>query len=342
MADTSRSTARRAFLAALGMRECRITPLAGDASRRRYFRVIDAKGCPHVLMDAPPDSGQPVAVFVQRAAIFAAAGLSVPQLRQVDAEAGFVLMEDFGDALFSTVITDRPAAAVLLYGEAVRALVRLQAEGDRDSLPARSSAERARLALPAIEDYAAAHAPAPEADRAAFLAHLERALGRFAPESGTPVHRDCHADNLVWLPEREGLARVGWLDFQDAELGHPAYDPVSLLCDARRDLPAELVAGAKARFLGESGSDPAEFEAAWAALGAQRSLRILGIFARLARQDGKRAYLAHLPRVWRQLRSHLAHPALAELREVVAAVLPEPNPSLLSTLARSCPTPPAP
>jgi hypothetical protein len=154
--------------------------------------------------------------------------------------------------------------------------------------------------------------------------------------------RDFHAENLVWLPDRAGVARVGLLDFQDAEAGHPAYDLVSLLKDARRDLAPGLEQEMIDRFLSRTGCDPERFAAAYAALGAQRNLRILGVFARLSMHFGKPHYVDLIPRVWAHLTASLRHPALAPLARRVADDLPEPTPDILASLKEQCATVPTP
>ncbi|MEL7216476.1 MAG: phosphotransferase, partial [Pseudomonadota bacterium] len=127
--------------------------------------------------------------------------------------------------------------------------------------------------------------------------------------------------------------RVGLLDFQDALLGHPAYDLTSLLRDARRDVPVALLETLLERYIARSGAEPGSFRTAFAVLGVQRQLKILGIFARLCLRDGKPAYLEHLPRVWAHLQRDLEHPALADVADWVAATLPAPAPERIATLA---------
>jgi aminoglycoside/choline kinase family phosphotransferase len=169
------------------------------------------------------------------------------------------------------------------------------------------------------------------ADLAAEYEALAEAAFAPTPEGPrVPVYRDYHAENLLWLPQRKGLARVGLLDYQDLLVGHPAYDLVSLLEDARRDTGAELRAATTARYLARTGADPEVFAAAAHALSAQRNLKILGLFTRLARRDGKPRYLAHLPRVWDHLGRDLAHPALAELRAWVGRHVPAPEADVLA------------
>jgi aminoglycoside/choline kinase family phosphotransferase len=161
-----------------------------------------------------------------------------------------------------------------------------------------------------------------------------------AAADGPPILalRDFHAQNLIWLPDRSGPARVGLLDFQDAMASHPVYDLVSLLEDARRDVPADLRAAMMARFAERSGMARPRLDAAAAVLGAQRALRILGVFARLSMHFDKPGYVALVPRVWAHLQRDLAHPAAAPLRAAVAAILPEPTQAALDSLRRQAGT----
>jgi aminoglycoside/choline kinase family phosphotransferase len=156
------------------------------------------------------------------------------------------------------------------------------------------------------------------------------------------VLRDYHAENLIWLPEREGIARVGLLDFQDAVLGHPEYDLVSMLQDARRDVPDNIVRETCQHYLARSGADPESFETAYHLLGLQRNLRILGVFARLCIQAGKPHYVDLIPRVYAHVLHNLKHPKLHHLAKAFLPALPEPTPDFLNTLRNRCakiPTP---
>ena len=154
--------------------------------------------------------------------------------------------------------------------------------------------------------------------------------------------RDFHAENLIWLPERDGAARVGLLDFQDAFAGHPAYDLVSLLEDARRDVAPEVREAMVTHYIAGSGTDAAAFRTAFATSGAQRNLRILGVFARLSMHFGKPQYVALIPRVWAHLQADLADPALADLRDFLDGVLPAPDPDRLERIRSLCGTCPKP
>jgi aminoglycoside/choline kinase family phosphotransferase len=319
--DPSRRAAIEAQLAAWGWGGAGIAPLAADASFRRYWR-IERSGAGAVLMDAPPTK-EDVRPFVAIARHLSAHRFSAPAILACEESAGLVLLEDLGDRKFAPLLA-AGHDPLELYGAAVDLLVALR----RAPLPARLPPydedrllAEARLLVewyvPAVTGRAAAAATA-----AAFVDAWRRALAPVARARDTLVLRDYHADNLMWLAERAGSARVGLLDFQDAVAGHPAYDLVSLLEDARRDVAPALAERMVARYLGAGSDDPAAFRAAYAILGAQRNTKIVGIFTRLFRRDGKPAYLDLIPRVFGYLERDLAHPALAPVAAWYADALP--------------------
>ncbi|MFO7854803.1 MAG: phosphotransferase [Paracoccaceae bacterium] len=331
----ARDAAQAAFLVAAGWGRAKVAPLAGDASDRRYLRLRRDGGGRAVLMDSPPARGEDVRPFLTLTEILRGRGFSAPEVYAADPEAGFLLLEDLGDALFARVAEAEPAREPELYAVAADLLSELQAEpADALPLPPYDGVTLLREAALVWEWYwpGAAGGPVPEAAVAAIRSALEAALVPVAGARSALALRDYHAENLVWLPERRGTARVGLLDHQDALRGHGAYDLVSLLEDARRDVSEAAAARAEARFLAATGTDPAAHAAARATLGAQRNLKILGIFARLARRDGKPAYLALLPRVWGHLRRDLAHPALADLARALEG-LPAPDAAVRARLA---------
>jgi hypothetical protein len=336
---SAREAAQTAFLAEAGWAEAGRRPLAGDASNRRYLRLSLG---PHraVLMDAPPERGEDVRPFLAVTGCLRARGLSAPEVLAADAAQGLLLLEDLGDALFARVCADDPAAEAELYAAAVDLLaehaVPAPARLGAEAPFAYDLAELLREARLALDWYleGATGRPAPADLAAAYEARLAEALAPVAGAREALVLRDYHAENLLWLPERAGAARVGLLDYQDALAGHPAYDLVSLLEDARRDTAPELREAMLARYLARRPElEPQGFRAAHAALGAQRNLKIIGIFARLSLRDGKARYPAFIPRVWRHLESDFAHPALAPLAGLVRAHLPPPKPGLLERLA---------
>lgn len=331
---TDRAAAEAAFLDATGWRNATRTPLAGDASTRRYTRLRRGDDTA-ILMDTPPDRGQDIRPFTRIARYLAAAGFSAPAILGEDAEAGLLLLEDLGDALFARIVGPVPEA--LLYTAATDVLLALH-RGPPPDLARWTPADMAAMIEPLFGFYARVD----PSQAATIETALAEALERLAPYDHVLALRDYHAENLIWLPDRAGVGRVGLLDFQDAFLGHPAYDLVSLLRDARRDVGEAAAAAAMARFAEGAGMAEDALRHAAAALSAQRNLRILGIFARLSLQDGKPRYLDLVPRVWRYIEADLEHPRLADLRRLVRALVPPPTAAHLATLKAPCPTVPTP
>lgn len=313
------------FLNSIGWGDAHVAPLAGDASNRRYLRVSGVKAA--VLMDAPPQKGEDVRPFVQVTELLHARGFSAPTIMGADAQNGFLLLEDLGDDLFARAVATVDEG--LLYAAGLDLLVALQAEPAPDDLPPYDAATYLREAQLLTEWYVPGAGRT--VDSAQFDALIQAACAPLAGANSV-VLRDYHAENLLWLPDRQGAARVGLLDYQDALAGHPAYDLVSLLEDARRDTSAELQSAMIDRFVQATGAEPTEFLAAYATVGAQRNIKILGIFARLWMRDGKQTYLDLMPRVWAHLQRDLAHPALRDLREWIAENVPAPTPETLARI----------
>lgn len=327
-----------AFIARAGWGAAERRHLAGDASDRSYERLVLA-GRTAVLMDAPPGKGDDPADFLAIAAHLRGLGLSAPKVLAEDLGQGFLLLEDLGDDLFVRCIAADPALEVPLTVAAAEVLAHLQAAPAPAGLPDLTAADWAEAAAFAPDWYGFA-ATGVKADRAAFTAELGELLAAHADGPRVLILRDYHAENLLWLPARAGLAKVGLLDFQLAQMGQPGYDLVSLVQDARRDVGAEAAEAAVRRFMDLTGAEEAAFRRALAVLGAQRALRIIGIFARLCLMAGKPGYLAHLPRVWGQLRQNLSHPALNRLAGLSDALLPPPTPETLDRIRQQCPTNP--
>lgn len=308
--------------------------LAGDASDRRYER-LRAGAATAVLMDNAPGGADDPAAFVALARHLRSLGLSAPEVRVADTAAGFLLLEDLGDDLFARLLAADPDREAVLYGPAVDVLCHLQAAAAPTGLPDLTAQDWAQAAGFALEWYAfAATGEKPASD--AFLSVLQAAFQRHADGRRVLILRDYHAENLLWLPGREGLARVGILDFQLGQMGQPGYDLVSLLQDARRDVAPATEAAMIARFCATKGGEPTDFAAQYATLGAQRALRIMGVFARLCLVKGKPGYLPLLPRVWAQLQRNLSHPALADLRAICADLLPAPTEDIQLRIAGQC------
>ena len=323
----------------------RITYLQGDASTRGYAR-LSAFGRTALLMDAPrqPDGppvrdGKPysqiahlaedmVRAFAAIAGPLRAAGLSAPEVLAEDFENGLLLVEDLGDRVFSAEVA-RGVPQDALWRTAVDALVKLQRSDAPQHLPLQGGMhvlqdyDQAALQIEVellIDWYwPALHGkPVPDATRAEFLSLWSVVFDRLERQPPGWVLRDFHSPNLVWLPERDGVQRVGVLDFQDAQRGPAAYDLVSLLQDARVDVTEALEKTLLAHYCDAARNhqphfNESEFRFSYNALGAQRSTKILGIFVRLAHRDGKQQYLTHLPRIWEYLQRNLRHVTLAPL-----------------------------
>ncbi len=337
----------RAFLEAGDWRGCERHFLQGDASARRYERLEKA-GRTAVFMDMPsqPDGppvrdGLPysaiahlaegVRPFVAMASALRGLGLSAPEIFEQDLEGGILVIEDLGDAVYGNMIaagTDMAepyAAAVdLLVGMRGRASAETVDMGDGTTYgipPFDSAAMQIEADLLLDWFWRRVHGEqAGPGVRREFAAMWTPLFGRLSKDAVVWILRDYHSPNLVWLDGREGVSRVGLLDFQDAVIGHPAYDLVSLLQDARTTVDPDREIAMLDRYCSAAvGAEPAfdedEFRAAYAVLGAQRATKILGIFVRLADRDGKPDYLRHIPRVSDYLERNLNHPALAELRQ---------------------------
>lgn len=317
---TDRDTALAAFLAASPFAGWQAAALAGDASARRFLRLTAADGTSAIVMDADPATGEDLGRFLRIGAHLRAAGLAAPATLARDVAQGFAVVEDLGPAHVAAWLADHPQEADALYAAAVDVLVHLQGVAPPDGLSDLGPLRGAAMIAPLFDFYC----PGRDARwRAHVTGLLQQALMAHAPVATTLALRDFHAENLIWRPDRHGVARVGLVDFQDAVLAAPEYDLVSLLRDARRDVGADLRHAMVAHFAVATGRPLAQVDAACAVIAVQRNLRILGIFARLARRDGKPRYLAFMPRVWRMLQEDLRHPALVALAAVIDLPAPE-------------------
>lgn len=354
-----RDALKDAFLAQAGLAGARRERLAGDASTRAYERLYLADGGRRIFMDqppvesapCPPDAGEGarralgynamarlaagrVDAFVAVAGWLNQAGLSAPRIEAFDAGQGLAVMEDLGDDLFGTLIAGG-ADEGPLYEAALDALIHMQGQ----PVPGRLGAEAGldwhlltydalalETAADLLPDWLPALRPGVRVDAAArrdwsslWRPILERG------EAGARVfcHRDYHVENLIWLPAREGPARVGMVDFQDAVLAHPAWDLSMLLHDARRDVSRTLSDTLLGRYIERSRyADELPIASDFHALGALNICRIIGVFARLVVRDGRPKYEAFLPRMWGYLDACLADPGLSDLRAWLDACVP--------------------
>ncbi|MEM6745393.1 MAG: phosphotransferase, partial [Pseudomonadota bacterium] len=280
-----RAVRRERFLKAAGWRGAIAKPLAGDASNRRYERLEGDQGrSKAVLMDAPPKRGEDVRPFLAVTKRLRDAGFSAPEIYFADETEGFLLLEDLGDALFARVCASDPALERPLYAAAGALLAEIQARPAAENgfdPPPYDVQTLLREAVLAVDWWwKGVCDPPSDAAKQRFEGLIRAACAPVSKVRDALVLRDYHAENLVWLSDRRGSARVGLLDYQDALAGHGAYDLISLLEDARRDVSQPASDAAEDAFFAESGADREAFSAASAILAAQRNLKIIGIFAR--------------------------------------------------------------
>jgi aminoglycoside/choline kinase family phosphotransferase len=308
------------FLARHGWADATILPLAGDASFRRYFR-IHAGERRAVLMDAPPPHEDP-RPFVRIAGWLQEIGLAAPRVLAADLEQGLLLLDDLGDARMRETLDEEPTIERELYETAVDVLVHLHRQAPMAGLPPHGLSEWL-TELRLFPDWYVPAVGLPPVDIEQWDAAWRELLGPVASDGLGPVTvlRDYHAENVMLLDGRGGIERFGLLDFQDALAGHPAYDLVSVLEDARRDVPSELERDMIDRYLEKSAADD-RFEPAYWALAAQRNTRILGVFCRLWKRDGKERYKQFQPRMWGLLERDLAQPGLEPIRAWFDANVP--------------------
>ncbi len=304
-----------AFLERTGWGGSMVQPLEGDASFRRYFRILHGDRSA-MLMDAPPPTEDP-APFLRAAKWLDANGMRAPQVYAEDAERGLVLIEDFGEVRMREYVDQWPIDERAVYAGAIDALIQLHKLPPGPFLDY-SMSEYMREAKLLIEWYCPAQGLT--VDGPGYVAAWQKVFGGLLPRqrAGVTVLRDYHAENIMLLG---GVRNQGLLDFQDALVGHRAYDLVSLLQDARRDVDPALETEMFDYYVAETRAG-ADFLADYAALGAQRNAKIVGIFTRLWKRDGKPRYLSYIPRVWALLERDLTHPALAPVAQWFEANVP--------------------
>jgi aminoglycoside/choline kinase family phosphotransferase len=300
------------FLASCGWQGAKILPLAGDASFRRYFRVVNGDRTA-VLMDAPPPHEDP-RPFIAVSEWLDSVGLSAPKILARDLEKGLLLLGDFGDWRLREYLDDDPANERKLYELATDVLVHLHRHEPMPGLPVHGLDQW----LTELELFTDWYCPAVGAkvDVEAYRRAWREVLEPVARDGLGPVTvlRDYHAENIMLVEGRQGIGHFGLLDFQDALAGHPAYDLASVLEDARRDVPPEIERAMIDHYLSATGQGEA-FERAYWALAAQRNTRILGVFTRLWKRDNKPHYRRFQPRMWGLLERDLAQPHLAPVRD---------------------------
>ncbi|MCH2038871.1 MAG: phosphotransferase, partial [Rickettsiales bacterium] len=309
--------------------------ITGDASFRRYERIIQEDSEKHIrmaiLMDCPLEY-ESLDHFLKIDEILRQNGLSAPEVLAKDEKNGFLLLEDLKVDSFSLVLSGASLfnsdylVEQRLYKVAVEAIVKMQSLDVEQSVDSYDDDLLLKESILFPEWYLPYKNVTLNIGQKRHFAYIMQNIIKEIEYKNTCfVHRDYHADNLIWLPGREGIERVGILDFQDAVFGCPAYDLVSLLEDARRDVSSATVLAMIDYYLElRPDLDPEKFKRSYALLGAQRNLKIIGIFSRLAVRDRKTKYLGFLPRVWAHLEHEMQHePLLAELKNWLDEVIPD-------------------
>jgi aminoglycoside/choline kinase family phosphotransferase len=297
------------FLGQVGWFDAERRPIAGDMSSRRYTR-LSKDGRSAVLMDAETDQ----TAFVKMTIWLADTGLSVPRIIGAKAEQGLILLEDLGSVSLKQVLDDDPAAERTLFEECIDLLMHIRTHGAPE-LPCPTATELVEWTRLADDHYPGLNAPA----LTGFRAILKDALEEATSQEASVSLRDFHAENIMWMPGRQGIRRFGLLDYQDAFLTHPVYDVVSLLTDARRFISTDLRDEMIDRYIALSGENSDAFRRAFASFAAQRNLRILGIFTRAGR------HLELLPNVYRYFCDAIDHELFSSVRDTVRDAVPAPT-----------------
>lgn len=302
--------------------------LFSDASFRHYERLSNGEKS-IMLMDAPPEK-EDIKPFVNIDQYLRRCGFSAPQIYAVDEKNGFILLEDLGNNSFTNLLSgNSPISGMYneqdLYTAAIDTLVQLHRSTHPEKTPDYDYSLLMQECRLMVDWYLPNIGSEIDIKKAGeeYIEIWKDLLSNISYAENVPVLRDYHADNLMWLPGRNGVERVGLLDFQDAVIGSPVYDIVSLLEDARRDVDPETVKVCINRYLKNRKSlDKKEFMSSYATMAAQRNCKIVGIFARLAIRDNKPKYLNYMPRVWGHLLQDIKHPALANLKKWINKYIP--------------------
>ncbi|MEO0915508.1 MAG: phosphotransferase [Pseudomonadota bacterium] len=304
-----RSNEIQRFLKASGWGDAASTALAGDMSTRRYFRLKQGR-VSAILMDADTS----MAPFLAMTEWLAQLDLSVPQVFAAEPDDGLLILEELGDVTVKKALSDRLCTDEDIFAGCVDILLRIRRA---EPPPLQEPSAKELVAWTELADHQLPGVKPNALD--AFRSHLLTILSDVIAGTATVSLRDFHTENMMWLPDRQGCRKFGLLDYQDAILTHPAYDLMSLLTDARTWVPGELRRAVVAQYLQKSGDDRDQFELAFAALSAQRNLRIMGLFAR----SGK--HLECLPNTYRYFIEALDHPAFEQIKTATIGAVPQPT-----------------
>ncbi len=330
----SSSSETGGFLTGTAWERATKTPIPGDASNRRYTRLsLPIGNKTAILMDARLIALSATKSFIAITEFLLINGYSAPQIYAKNKQGNLLLIEDLGQDLFALVSQSNPEMERTVYTGAIELLADLRNCTPPPFLENYTGNKMALAIDPLFEFYA------DNSDgKTEIFSELGKDLVRLCTGPSIIALRDFHAENLLWLPLRDGVKKVGLIDYQDAVLAHPAYDLASLLRDVRRDVSPELVEFLLTKYINDTGENPDSFRAAFAVQSVQRNLRILGIFAKLCIVSGKQSYVELIPRVWHNLLLDLKHPALSKLKSLITSAIPEPTSEKLDRLRLLCKT----
>jgi N-acetylmuramate 1-kinase len=330
----SREELRIAFLEKNNLNTYKIEALPADASNRRYYRLSD-NNVTYILMDAPPKQ-ENITQFLNVKDILADIELSVPKVLFQDIENGFLILEDFGNNTYKELLDNKTEENEHLdekkmYERAIDALAHLHQKGPKNSSLSNFSERKFVDETMIFIDWYVDVLNGGRVSKSMtikfkeILAHLHNQVKIF---QNVVVLRDYHAQNIFWLENEVGVQKVGLIDFQDALIGSPIYDIVSLLQDARRDVSEEIVTSSITRYIKSfPNCSRKDLMMVYSILGVQRNLRIIGLFTKIAMKNKNTNYLALLPRVWRYIHSNLRHPILLPMRNWLEEVIPSQMPN---------------
>jgi aminoglycoside/choline kinase family phosphotransferase len=319
---TERACAFDAFLADHGWAKARVTPIKQDASKRIFYRLSDPASGTAILMQIPPDAAENPKDIIRLTQHLRGIGLGAPEILAINPTQTLMITEDLGERRFADEFIATPQLQFERYISAVDMLAHLRLHGGDIEVPLGDPETLAAMIDPVFQYYCVTAIP--DRQRQDLTTHLYQILKQNLTGKMTLSLRDCHAENLIWAGHKSGIAKVGIIDFQDAFLTHPAYDLVSLLYDVRRDIAPDLRAKMVEHYIQKTQDDLDQFGAAMHAINVQRNLRILGVFAKLAKQ-GRPHYLAWADRTWRYIQEGLTHQTLAPLGNTIHALIPEPT-----------------
>ncbi len=321
---TDRKTLIREFLSGSKWENWTQSPLAGDASSRRYLRLTNSETSA-ILMDADPATGQSITTFAKIGDWLTQQGLCAPKTLLHDPANGLLLLEDLGSVDFAVHLTNAPSETELLYTAATDILVQIDRTKPLAGLSRMTPEVGGDMLDITTEWYG-------DPSQKQIVDEVKDHLERFCPTADKLSLRDFHAENMIWRPNLNGTDRVGLLDYQDAFIAPRGYDLISMLRDVRRAVDPQIAHTMTTHFIAKTGADPDTTPAALACLAVQRNLRILGVFARLAVRDGKTRYMTMIPHIWGMIDADLRHPALKSLQKCVQQTLPPPHKSQIKDL----------